>query len=80
MDFVNARRTGALAQPAAQSRLLLIAAHSQDFHRAIEIISDPSGQSKLTGFVVDKPAVADALDPAAHNIAFGNHLSYALER
>ena len=47
MHVIHASGSWSFAQLAAQSRLLLLAAHGQDFHGTIEIVSDPSREAQL---------------------------------
>ncbi len=57
--------------------MLLVAAYRQRFHRAVNVIPDPAGQSQRTRFMVNKPAEAHALHTSANNVTFGNHKKVA---
>jgi hypothetical protein len=61
-----------LAQFAGERRMLLVAADGQRFHRAVNVVPDPAGQSKGARFMVNKPAEAHALHASANNGTFRN--------
>src|SRR6267154_3372040 len=67
--------------------MLLVAADSQRFHCAVNVVPDPARQSQRARLMVNKPAKAYTLHTSANNVTFGNHrkllgpdLDYARER